>query len=45
VIARSELVATEDRKLTFQFTVAEGNETVAFGTHSRVVVDRSRFIG
>lgn len=45
VTARAELVATEDRKMTFEFTVTEGDETVAFGTHRRVVVDRARFLG
>lgn len=45
VTARAELVATEDRRLTFEFTVTEGSDTVAFGTHRRVIVDRDGFAG
>jgi fluoroacetyl-CoA thioesterase len=43
VIARATVVAMEGRKLGFEFTVTEGEDTVAHGAHTRVVVDRDRF--
>jgi len=44
VVAQAELTVVDDRKLTFEFTVAEGEDMVAIGTHRRVVVDRARFL-
>ncbi len=43
VAASAKLVAVDGRKLSFNFTVTEGDETVAHGTHQRVVVNRDRF--
>ena len=45
VNARAVVVEKAGRTITFDFTVAEGDETVAYGTHRRVVVDRDRFAG
>ncbi len=45
VVAQAKLVAEEDKKLSFEFEVLEGEQRVAFGTHERVIVDRDRFIG
>ncbi|MCP4965615.1 MAG: thioesterase [bacterium] len=43
VTAGATVVAMEGRKISFEFTVTEGEATVAHGTHTRVVVDRDRF--
>ena len=43
VTARAEVLSVEGRRITFEFTVLEAEEIVAYGTHQRVVVDRSRF--
>lgn len=43
IMARAELLAADGRKLSFEFTITEGDETVAYGTHQRVVVNRDRF--
>ncbi|MDJ0952981.1 MAG: hotdog domain-containing protein [Acidimicrobiia bacterium] len=43
VQARAEVKDVTGRGLTFEFTVTEGGETVAYGTHQRVVVARTRF--
>ena len=43
VTARAELLAVDGRKLTYEFSVGEGDATVAYGTHQRVVVDRDKF--
>jgi len=45
VTARAEVVEGDGRRLTFELAVTEGAETVAYGTHRRVVVDRKRFGG
>ena len=45
VQARAKVLAVSGRGLTYEFTVTEGGETVAFGTHQRVIVDRDRFAG
>jgi len=45
VVARAEVRDVGGRGLTYQFTVTEGGETVAYGTHQRVIVDRDRFTG
>lgn len=43
VVARAEVVDADGRALTLEFTVTEDGETVAYGTHQRVIVDRARF--
>ena len=45
VRARAVVVASTGRNITLEFTVKEGDETVAYGTHRRVTVDRERFGG
>ncbi len=47
VVARAEVVAVSDsgKSVSYEFTVREGDETVAYGTHQRVIVDRKRFVG
>lgn len=45
VLARAEVLDATGRALTYEFTVTEGDETVAYGTHRRVIVDRARFTG
>ena len=45
VSARAEVVESDGRRITFELSVTEGAETVASGTHRRVVVDRDRFGG
>jgi predicted thioesterase len=44
IVARAEVIDQSGRAITFEFTVAEGGETVAYGTHQRVIVDRDRFV-
>ena len=43
VVARSEVIDQSGRAVTFEFTVTEDGETVAYGTHQRVIVARDRF--
>ncbi len=43
VLARAEVLDETERNVTFEFTVSEGEDTVAHGTHQRVIVDRARF--
>jgi fluoroacetyl-CoA thioesterase len=43
VTARARLVDSDEKNLSFEFTVTEDDETVAYGTHRRVIVDRARF--
>jgi predicted thioesterase len=43
VVVRSEVLDVNDRGLTFEFSVTEGSETVAYGSHKRVLVERDRF--
>ena len=43
VSARAAVSDSSGRTVSFEFTVKEGDETVAHGTHRRVVVDRGRF--
>lgn len=43
IVARAEVLDISGRGLTYRFTVTEAGETVAHGTHQRVVVDRDRF--
>ncbi|MDJ0664968.1 MAG: hotdog domain-containing protein [Acidimicrobiia bacterium] len=45
VRARAVVSNSSGRTVSFEFTVKEGDETVAYGTHRRVVVDRERFGG
>ena len=45
VIATAEVVDTADRSVAFQLTAHEGDRLVAAGDHTRVVVDRLRFLG
>ncbi|MEU6021278.1 thioesterase family protein [Micromonospora sp. NPDC048871] len=44
VTAQAELTAVDRRRLTFEVTVTEGEQTVARGRVERVLVDRQRFI-
>jgi fluoroacetyl-CoA thioesterase len=41
---RAELVNVDGRRLTFYVAVYEGDRIVASGEHTRVVVDRDRFL-
>ena len=43
VIARSELVAVEGRRLTFYVEVHDEVEKVGEGTHGRMIIDLDRF--
>jgi len=43
IVARAEVLNVSGRGLTYEFTVTEGRETVAHGTHQRVIIDRDRF--
>ncbi len=47
VIARADVVDVSDsgKGISFEFSVTEGDETIAYGTHQRVIVDRDRFAG
>ncbi len=45
VLARAEVINVTGRGLTYEFTVTEGGETVAYGTHQRVIVEREGFGG
>jgi predicted thioesterase len=45
VIATAEVVRTAGRSVSFRLTAHEGDRTVATGDHTRVVVDRLRFLG
>ncbi|MBL6275481.1 thioesterase [Micromonospora fiedleri] len=44
VTAQARLTAVDKRRLTFEVTVVEGEQTVAQGRVERVVLDRQRFI-
>jgi predicted thioesterase len=43
VRARAQVSDSKGRTVNFDFTVIAGEETVAYGTHKRVVVDRKLF--
>ena len=43
VIARAEAIDVSGSGVSFEFSVKEAGETVAYGNHQRVVVDRERF--
>ena len=44
VIVTSDLVEVDGRRLRFAFDVADPAGPIAKGTHTRVVVDRDRFV-
>ncbi|MEH1015012.1 hotdog domain-containing protein [Micromonospora sp. CPCC 206060] len=44
VAARAILVGVDGRRLLFEVTVTDGDETVAEGRVDRVLVDRQRFV-
>ncbi|MGR6320904.1 hotdog domain-containing protein [Micromonospora soli] len=44
VLARARLAKVDGRRLLFEVTVADGDETVAEGRVERVLVDRQRFV-
>jgi predicted thioesterase len=44
VIARAEVIEADGRAVSFRLTAHEGDRLVATGDHTRVVVDRSRFL-
>ena len=43
VRAHAAVAESTGRSITFEFTVKEDDETVAYGTHRRVIVQRERF--
>ncbi len=43
VQATAELIAVDDRKLTFRVEARDSHEIVGTGTHERVVVTRAKF--
>ena len=45
VAAVAEVVAFEGRTATFRLVAQEGTRTVAAGNHTRLLVDRARFLG
>ncbi len=45
VRARAKIVEQKDKTYSFEFSVSEDEQVVAYGTHRRVVVDRDRFLG
>ncbi|MEU9509226.1 hotdog domain-containing protein [Micromonospora sp. NPDC048170] len=44
VVAQARLTAVEGRRLHFEVSVSDGDETVAEGRVERVLVDRRRFV-
>ncbi|MFG3422439.1 thioesterase family protein [Micromonospora sp. NPDC049460] len=44
VVAQARLAAVEGRRLHFEVSVRDGDETVAEGRVERVLVDRQRFV-
>ncbi|MER7415856.1 hotdog domain-containing protein [Micromonospora peucetia] len=44
VVAQARLTAVEGRRLHFEVSVSDGDETVAEGRVERVLVDRQRFV-
>ncbi|MGB5168267.1 MAG: hotdog domain-containing protein [Acidimicrobiia bacterium] len=45
VAAVAEVVAVEGRTVMFRLTAQDGSRTVATGNHTRLLVDRARFLG
>jgi predicted thioesterase len=44
VEATAEVIEVDGRRLTFRLSARDGDRTIATGCHTRVVVDRSRFL-
>jgi fluoroacetyl-CoA thioesterase len=44
VTARVRLIAVDGRKLTFEVEAHDGVDTIAKGTHERVIIQRDRFV-
>lgn len=45
VTASAEVVETSGRSIVFRLTASDGDRIVATGDHTRVIVDRERFLG
>jgi predicted thioesterase len=45
VEATAEVVDVDGRTVAFQVVAQEGDRTVAIGNHTRIIVDRARFLG
>lgn len=45
IVATAVVTSMDGRKLEFGVSVADGDLTVADGIHTRVIVDRERFLG
>jgi predicted thioesterase len=45
IAAVAEVVAVEGRTVRFRLVAQEGTRTVAAGNHTRLLVDRARFLG
>ena len=45
VRATAEVTAVDRRSVSFRLTAHEGDRVVAAGDHTRIVVDRARFLG
>lgn len=45
VAAAAEVVEVEGRTVMFRLVAKEGSRTVATGNHTRLLVDRARFLG
>ena len=43
VTARATVTGVQDKKISFDIELLEGNRTAARGTHTRFIVDRARF--
>lgn len=44
VTARAEITAVDGRLIRFSVTAHEGSKTIGRGTHTRMIVDRQRFL-
>jgi predicted thioesterase len=45
VEATAEVVEVDGRSVVFRLSAQDGDRTIATGSHMRVIVDRSRFLG
>ena len=45
VSATAEVIEVDRRSVSFRLTANEGDRVVAVGNHTRIVVDRARFLG
>ncbi len=45
VSATAEVIEVDRRSVSFRLTAHEGDRVVAVGNHTRIVVDRARFLG